>query len=90
MSQTPLPEVSDQNASRAGRLEKTLSRLRHDVRSALAPALLAADLLAAQPDERTKRHANAVLRAIEKALAHLDASRVEIAPPGGSGHQDSP
>ena len=40
-----------------------LSRTRHDVRSALAPAMLAADQLRASADPRAQRSAATVLRA---------------------------
>lgn len=85
MNRTPPDEVSFAAAPL-----KALSRLRHDIRSALAPAQLAADLLAAQPDERTRRYAATVQRAIEKTLERLEATRAETAPPEKTESQDSP
>ncbi len=95
MSETPpdaLPggdrvDSGADSASRAVALEQLFARTRHDVRSALAPALLAAELLAAQPDARVQRHATTVVRAIEKVLQTLEASRAEVS---GGRTQDSP
>ena len=61
--------------SRIARLETLLSRARHDVRSGLSPALLAADMLRDNPDPRVQRAGITVLRAIEHVLAMLDATR---------------
>lgn len=66
--------------SRVDTLETLLARTRHDVRSALAPAMLAADMLRANPDPRAQRSAATVLRAIERVLEMLDATR-EVVPP---------
>jgi hypothetical protein len=48
-----------------------LSRLRHDIKGALSPALLAADMLAGSPDERTRRNAQIIIDAIESAVRLL-------------------
>ena len=61
--------------SRIASLESQLSRTRHDVRSALAPAMLAADMLRASTDPRVQRSASTVLHAIERVLVMLDATR---------------
>lgn len=66
--------------ARVSNLETLLSRTRHDVRSALAPAMLSADMLHANPDPRVQRSAATVLRAIERVLEILDSTR-EIVPP---------
>jgi hypothetical protein len=66
--------------SRIVTLETLLSSTRHDVRSALAPAMLAADMLRNNPDPRVQRSGTTVLRAIERVLEMLDASR-EVVPP---------
>ena len=71
--------------SRVATLETLLARTRHDVRSALAPAMLAADTLRANPDPRVQRSAATVLRAIERVLEMLDATR-EVVP----SRQDQP
>ncbi len=65
--------------SRIITLEALLSRTRHDVRSALAPAMLAADMLRASPDPRVQRSAATVVRAIERVLEMLDSTR-EVMP----------
>ena len=92
MSQTPLDAPLGEGGARVAALEQLFSRTRHDVRSALAPALLAAELLASQPDPRVQRHATTVVRAIEKVLQTLEASRAEVSPktPPRGAPQDSP
>lgn len=62
---------------RIATLEALLSRTRHDVRSALAPAMLAADMLQANPDPRVQRSSATVVRAIERVLNMLDSTRAE-------------
>lgn len=73
--------------SRITSLETLLSRTRHDVRSALAPAMLAADMLHENPDPRVQRSAGTVLRAIDRVLQLLDSTRevvpAEPHPPAG-------
>lgn len=66
--------------SRVAALETVLSRTRHDVRSALAPAMLAADMLRASTDPRARRSGATVERAIERVLAALDATHGAVPP----------
>lgn len=70
---------------RLATLERSTSRLRHDLRGALSPALLAVDRLTLSADPAVKRSADAVVRAIERASAIIDASRApgSVAPPPG-------
>ncbi len=51
------------------------SRLRHDIRGALSPALLAADRLAGSADAETARTGAIAVAGIERAIALLDAHR---------------
>jgi hypothetical protein len=55
--------------------ETTLSKLRHDVRGALSPALLSADRLTMNKDPAVVRSAEMVVSAIERVSALLDATR---------------
>lgn len=75
-------ETTSEAEARIQALEALLSRMRHDVRSALAPALLAADMLGANPDAKVQRNSATVVRAIERVMAMLDATR-QIVPPRG-------
>jgi signal transduction histidine kinase len=75
MGQSP-PDLQDRVAA----LESLMSHIRHDVRSALAPALLAADMMQASPDTRAQRSGATVVRAIERVLVMLDATR-DVVPP---------
>ncbi len=61
-------------------LETLMQRTRHDVRSALAPALLAADMLCAHADRKVQGSGAAVARSIERVLETLD-STCELVPP---------
>ncbi len=75
-------------AERAIALERAMSRLRHDVRGALSPALLAVDRLTLAADPVLQKNAAIVVGAIERASAILDASRPQnqagsVAPPPG-------
>ncbi len=67
--------------SRIDTLEKLTSRMRHDVRSALAPAMLAADMLRANPDPKAQRNGATVVRAIERVMEILEATRETVPPP---------
>lgn len=64
-------------AARIAASEGTLSRLRHDIRGALSPALLCADRLTMSKDPATIRSAEIVVGAIERVSALLDATRRE-------------
>ena len=64
--------------SRIASMENLLSRTRHDIRSALAPAMLSADMLRSNPDPRVQRSAASVLRSIERVLEILDATREAV------------
>ena len=68
--------------ARIDTLERLLSRMRHDVRSALAPAMLAADMLQTNADARAQRCGATVVRAVEKVMEMLEATR-ETVPPRG-------
>ena len=74
----------DELLSRIAELETLLSRTRHDIRSALAAALLAADMLRESADPKTQRSGATVVRAVERVMALLDATRdlVPSRPPG--------
>jgi hypothetical protein len=61
-------------------LEEMVRRARHDVRSALAPAMLAADMMRGHADARVQGAGATVLRSIERVLDRLDATR-ELVPP---------
>ncbi|GBR50099.1 hypothetical protein AA106555_0088 [Neokomagataea thailandica NBRC 106555] len=50
------------------------ARVRHDVRNALASALLSADILESHPDPNVQEHAATVIQSIERALNYLKSS----------------
>jgi hypothetical protein len=75
---TTTAPVSAAPASRVAELEALVARMRHDVRSGLAPAMLAADLLALHPDPKVQRGGSNVMRSIERVLAMLDASHATV------------
>ena len=68
--------------SRTEILEALISRMRHDIRSALAPAMLAADMLATSTDPKVQRSAGTVVRAIERVMEMLEATRETVKPRG--------
>jgi signal transduction histidine kinase len=68
--------------SRIEELEALVSRLRHDIRSGLAPAMLAADTLANSQDAKVQRAAATVVRAIERVLEVLQATQASVPPRG--------
>jgi hypothetical protein len=70
-----LPDLN----SRIVALESLMSRTRHDIRSALAPAMLAADMLRGSTDPKAQRSGATVVRSIERVLGMLDSTR-EIVP----------
>lgn len=72
----------DQLTSRAQGAEEallqrdaTMSKLRHDLRGILSPALLMADRLAASDDPFARRTAETLIKTIERADAALKATR---------------
>ena len=77
-------EVADA-ALRSAELDKSVARLRHDVRGALSPALLAADRLAMSSEPATKRSAEIVVAAIERVSTLLEATRPPNAGSGSAG-----
>jgi hypothetical protein len=68
--------------SRIAILEELVRRARHDVRSALAPAMLAADMMRVHADAKVQGAGATVLRSIERVLDRLDATRELVPPPG--------
>ncbi|GBQ15649.1 histidine kinase dimerization/phospho-acceptor domain-containing protein [Swaminathania salitolerans] len=75
MTPPPPPAASGTPTGQNPDAERRLSALRHDLRNDLATALLAADLLSNDPDERVKRHAATIIAALEKATDRLRQSR---------------
>lgn len=57
----PAPEAEGVEA-----MVLTTRRLCHDVRGALAPAMLAADRLSSHPDEQVRRPAELILQSLER------------------------
>jgi hypothetical protein len=63
-------------------LEAGLSRLRHDVRGMLAPALLMADLIRDSSDPRVAKAGTVIANGIERVDKRLRESR-DLVPPRG-------
>jgi len=66
-----LSERVDQAERQMQAQERELSRLRHDLRGILSPALLLADRLSMSDDPMAKRTADAMIQTIERAEAAL-------------------
>lgn len=62
MSQNPALPPSSTDDSKA---------FRHDLRNALSPAMLCADILTSHSDESVRKHAGTIVEALEKALRLL-------------------
>lgn len=72
---TPEQEVAGKLA-RLAELEATTSRLRHDLRGVLAPALLVVDRLLAHSDPKVVKAGETVVKAIKRAEERLVATRL--------------
>nr|WP_321985409.1 hypothetical protein [uncultured Lichenicoccus sp.] len=55
--------------------DATMSKLRHDLRGILSPAMLMADRLATSEDPFARRTAETLIKTIERADAALKATR---------------
>ena len=66
--------------SRIAALETLLRRARHDVRSALAPALLAADMMRTHADPKVQGSGATVARSIARVLDTLDSTCALVPP----------
>ncbi|GBR18498.1 hypothetical protein GCM10010937_04340 [Gluconobacter japonicus] len=65
MSQKPTPTPSQTVES---------SAFRHDLRNALSPALLCADILSSHTDDSVRQNAETIIQSLEKALSLLKTS----------------
>ncbi|KAA5610201.1 hypothetical protein [Rhodovastum atsumiense] len=70
-----MDQSTEELQARIAQLEKLMSTIRHDVRSALAPAMLAADVLRTNAEPRVKRSGDVVVRAIERVMDMLAETR---------------
>jgi hypothetical protein len=70
-------------------LQQATSKLRHDLRGALSPAMLTADRLLMSPEPPVRRAGELIMRSLQRAIDLLDASR-EIVPSRGAGAKSSP
>ena len=68
--------------ARLDALQTQVSNLRHDLRGALSPALIASDRLVAHADPAIRRAGETVMRSVEQASALITASKTQK-PPGG-------
>lgn len=55
-------------------LEAEFRQTRHDIRSALVPAMLAADMMRTHADPKVRESGNSVVRSVERVLARLNAA----------------
>lgn len=62
-----LTHRAEQAEQLLGEQQRELSRLRHDLRGILSPALLLADRLSSSEDPMAKRTAEAMIRTVERA-----------------------
>ncbi|MQR99509.1 hypothetical protein GFJ39_09920 [Gluconobacter sp. AC10] len=75
----PMPESSNSPTAvsataPARRRPQDSSNFRHDLRNALAPALLCADILSTHSDEAVQQNAQTIIDALENALKLLKNS----------------
>lgn len=68
---------------RIGELEQLVSTLRHDINSALAPALLMADRLRADDSPRIRNAGEHVSRSVMRVIELLKATRGVVVPRRG-------
>ncbi len=75
--ETPITPDQDMTGklARLTDLEATTSRLRHDLRGMLAPALLVVDRLLAHSDPKVVKAGETVLKSIKRAEERLVATR---------------
>ncbi|MFT8989585.1 MAG: hypothetical protein ABF959_04605 [Gluconobacter albidus] len=64
-----MPESSNHSASST--LSQDAATFRHDLRNALAPALLCADILGTHRDKAVQQNAQTIIDALENALKLL-------------------
>lgn len=67
-----MPESSTTPVSR--KTSQDAATFRHDLRNALAPALLCADILASHKDKTVQQNAGTIIDALENALKLLKKS----------------
>ena len=81
----------EQALARIEELERMMSRLRHDVRGALSPALLMADSLRHHADPHVQRAGEMIGRAIDRVTGMLRSTyeAVPAQPPDESGPHDA-
>ena len=70
--------------ARIDALQMQVSRLRHDLRGALSPALIVSDRLIASTDPAVRRAGETVVRSVEQAWALITASETQEPPGGGA------
>ena len=68
--------------ARIEQLEALVSRLRHDLRSAISPAALVADRLRQNADPAIQRAAATITGSFQRVLKELEAT-YELVPPHG-------
>ena len=73
-----IPQFEEDATTRRAKLRQ----MRHDIRGALSPALLASDRLLASSDPTVKRSAEIMVRSVERAITLL-ADTPEANPPAG-------
>jgi hypothetical protein len=71
---------TDDTGERLAELTQLVSTLRHDINGALAPALLVADNLCADPNPRVQRAGEHISRAILRVVAILKSTRDAVPP----------
>ncbi len=84
---TPAESTAPGDAAAQARidaLQAQVSNLRHDLRGALSPALIASDRLIAHADPAIRRAGETVVRSIEQASALITASRAQEPPGSGA------
>lgn len=71
------PAGAPEPQERVHELEAEASRLRHDLRGVLSPALMMADRMAAHADPAVQRAGEVVGRSVDRATALIDSTRSE-------------
>jgi len=67
----PMPESGHPQPVHPSGDQEILRSLRHDLRNALAPAMMTADLLSSHPDLQIRQRADTILNSLDSALKIL-------------------
>ena len=82
MDEQAVPRTMNEALLRIAELESCVSRLRHDVRGILSPALLRADMIRGHADPRVAKAGEAVVAMVQRVSARLQETCADVASRG--------